>query len=138
MKIICQLFHRTCPHNNRSHSFVFQDPCQCHLSQSLATTSGYFIQPTCFSYFIFCHLIYFQKSGRTGRTRMFRNTMQIFFSQQALRQRRKCNKTGALFCPPGKSAGCRTRSYNTPLFSIADFPQICKLCLRFFTQQNRI
>lgn len=44
----------------------------------------------------------------------------------------------SLFCPPGKSAGCRTRSYNTPLFSIADFPQICKLCLRFFTQQNRI
>ena len=98
MKVIIQLFDRTCTNNNRSHTLISQYPCQCHFRQSLPATDSNFIQAGSFPHFISRYLVGFQEAGGTSGTRIFRNTMQIFVCQQPLRQRRESNETGSILC----------------------------------------
>lgn len=65
----------------RRHSFISQYPCQRHFSQRLPTAMGYFIQLPGSFYFLRCHLRALQETGRTGSSRMFRDTIQVFVRQ---------------------------------------------------------
>ena len=58
MNIIFQLFHRAGTNNHRSNSFIFQHPCQSHLSESLTATSCNLIQKSSHIDFIICYLFY--------------------------------------------------------------------------------
>jgi hypothetical protein len=76
-QVISQLIHGTSSYYHRRHSFISQYPCQRHFSQRLPTAMGYFIQLPGSFYFLRCHLRALQETGRTGSSRMFRDTRYL-------------------------------------------------------------